>query len=238
MSQSGRCGLLQVPGASGVLRILVLSAAVALAAGCASVKIGTGDSSEVAAAPVKVYQAAAKSERAILVDATYKIRQTPWPEVHEESLGDRMVGVLFGNGETNNKGVSQDQALEIYMRRLQLQPNPVRSLMRDADTSLSHARNLAETGRQAAHSIQPRAQDIDMLERAIGDIRECREMYLAAMKRMKNSGADITRQDMHELKQAFSQTIRDIGTTADLIHDHVAQARDTSHYAGTPPTQP
>ncbi|NHK27828.1 hypothetical protein FF098_007940 [Parvularcula flava] len=199
-------------------RFILHSLTIFLVAGglsaCASVKILPPETSVASS-----HQPASSgySERQELVQAARQLESTPWPEVTEASLTNRMVSVLFGREEVS-EGTSREEALDIYLASLNASPsNAPSTLMRHADNTLRAARKVAERGRMAATAINPSADDIAVLEEAIGDVRASRDMYIAALKRLKSDGHIVPDGDVAELQAAFSQTIRDIGSTADMV---------------------
>lgn len=225
---------LPVSQKSGTIRLYAILTASLLAAlsanGCASVKL----------APVETFQPAARSvstghsERQALVSATRELKQTPWPDVTETSLTERMVSILFG-GDEEETGMTRDEALQLYVSSLKTDSaSPVILLTRHADNTLRSARNVAESGRLAATAINPDTDDIAVLEDAIADIRFSRDMYISAMKMLKSDGYDVSGDEMDEIRAAFSQTIRDIGTTADAVAERAMSPHQTSQLASTP----
>ncbi|MCI5047392.1 MAG: hypothetical protein MRY59_07805 [Aquisalinus sp.] len=192
--------------------------------GCASVKIampGAETGKEVSLAGVK--------ERAALVSATRQLDRTPWPTITEAGFTGRMMSSLFG-AEDPNDGVTKEAALEIYADMLAAQANPTATLMQDANTSLRQARMVSEAGRQAAYAMNPSSDDISVLENAISEVRECRDIYVGALRLLRKKGFEIDRTTEQELKNAFTQTIQDIGASADIVADRVSSAA-TAQYA-------
>ena len=207
--------------------LTVFLAAVGLSA-CASVKILPPETS---AASVSQPATTGFSERQELVQAARELQSTPWPEVTEASLASRMVSVLFGR-ESEREGTSREEALEVYVASLSAAPSSAPSmLMRHADTTLRAARTVAERGRLAATAINPSTDDIAVLEEAIGDVRASRDMYIAALKLLKSDGHVVPDGDVAELQAAFSQTIRDIGSTADLVAERSMAPHQASELA-------
>ncbi|MCI5043945.1 MAG: hypothetical protein MRY72_04550 [Aquisalinus sp.] len=193
-------------------------------ASCASVKIampGADTNKEVSLAGVK--------ERAALVSATRQLDRTPWPAITEAGFTGRMMSSLFG-AEDYNDGVTKEAALESYADMLAAQANPTATLMQDANTSLRQARLVSEAGRQAAYAMNPSSDDISVLESAISDVRESRDMYVGALRLLRKKGFDIDRTTEQDLKKAFTQTIQDIGASADIVADRVSSAA-TAQYA-------
>lgn len=209
--------------------ITVLLAAAGLSA-CASVKILPPETNT---ASVSQPATSGFSERQELVQAARELENTPWPEVTETSLANRMVSVLFGR-EDVSEGTSREEALEVYVASLTASPSSAPStLMRHADNTLRAARTVAERGRMAATAINPSADDIAVLEEAIGDVRASRDMYIAALKKLKSDGHIVPDGDVAELQAAFSQTIRDIGSTADLVAERSMDRHQASELAAS-----
>ncbi len=225
--ESGRVTIINI------FKILFLTIGMSLlASGCASVKLSMpGQEKDSLEAN------AGARERVALLAATRELERTPWPAVAETSLSSRMVNAMFGVKATAD-GMSRDEALDVYAMRLARQNYPTGALMRDANVTLRQARKVAESGRLAAAAIKPSSSDIAVLETAISNVRECREMYLAAMKELKKDGHTVAKQDQTELKEAFSQTIQDIGATADLVAERFAARRSISQFAGQSLTTP
>lgn len=214
--------------------LTVFLAAGALSA-CASVKILPPEANATSASQAAT---AGHSERQELVQAARMLADTPWPEVTETSLANRMVSVLFGR-EDVAEGTSREEALEVYVASLSATPGSASStLMHHADNTLRAARIVAERGRLAATAINPSTDDIAVLEDAIGDVRASRDMYIAALKQLKSDGHLIPDGDVAELQAAFSQTIRDIGSTADLVAERSMAGHQASELAASDsPTQ-
>lgn len=177
---------------------------------CASVKVSMpglgGDTAELPNA---------HSERVALYDAASALADQPWGQVDDTGL----VNVLFGT----IKETERDRVLEQYVSTVRVSAaDPVTAIIADADSSLGHARRVAEAGRQAMHSMQPVGSDISTLEEAIAEARECRKMYVRALQALQDDGADVRDEDVDMIRDAFTQTITDIGETADMVAERVA----------------
>ncbi len=220
-------------GIQKITKTVLIIAGLGLAAtGCASVKISNPENDR----QQLVAQVGAK-ERVALKMATRDLGKTPWPEITDETLSVRMVNAMFGV-PSKTTGMSREDALEIYAMRLRREASPEVALLRDANLTLRQARQVAEAGRMAAVAINPNSTDIVVLEGAISDVRECREMYLAALKMLRKEGHEFTKQEQTELKAAFSQTIQDIGSTADLVAERLSANRIVPQLAGTAASTP
>lgn len=218
-----------------LLSVLMAVSLVTLSGGCASVKLG-GDKQPVTVSAPSTQKQTDTIEKATphsgLMQAANALRQKPWPEIEKASATEKLTGMIFGE-RTRDDRFTRDDALELYVSQIRAQPEPADSVIRaDADESLRLARALVEEARSAAHTVNPDRTDMDMLEDAIGDIRECRDMYVDAMRELGREDA-ISRQDWQELKQAFNQAITDAGRTADLLSDQLAAAQQRSSFAGS-----
>lgn len=187
---------------------------------CASVKVAVpgfsndSDSTEVVE----------HSERLALQEATMAFAKQPWGEVEDSG----MMSVLFGNTRSSQ----MDDLLDEYLSSAALGAEAsLNVVMEDMHTSLANARHVAEAGRQAAVSITPVPSDITMLEAAIGQARECREMYVRALKALDRDGANVSRKAVRDVRDAFTQTIADIGKTADLVAERVDAGEGQNRFA-------
>lgn len=197
---------------------------------CASVKLIP----EKAVTIVSKAPATGQSERLALVAATEELDETPWPAVNETSLTERMASRLFGR-KADDRGLSRDEAVDLYAESLSSRSaDPAHLLLADADRTLRSARDVAEAGRLAAEAINPDTDDIAVLEDAIAEVRFSRDMYLATLKSLKDDGHGVSNTQMAGIKAAFSQTIDDIGTTADVVAARAMSANQASQLAASP----
>lgn len=202
--------------ASRWLTFLVLGLA---ATGCASVKVsvpGMGDKATLVEAGY--------SERIALNDAADDLAEHPWGETPDNG----MISVLFGTVSDN----AQERTVKSYIASIEQRgEDPVAGVFADADLSLAHARRVVEAGRQAIDATSPVPSDIATLERAIGDARECRTIYVAALETLERRDWDVSRQDVLVIRDAFTQTIDDMGSTADLVAERVASTQAHERFA-------
>ncbi|RFB06071.1 hypothetical protein [Parvularcula marina] len=189
------------------------------ATGCASVKVsipGMGDKAEIADTGY--------SERVALIDAADDLSLHPWGDTPDNGF----VNVLFGTVSDN----PQERAVKDYIATIERRgEDPVAGVFADADLSLAHARRVVEAGRQAMGAITPVPSDIATLERAISDTRECRTMYVAALETLERRDWDVSRTDILVIRDAFTQTIDDMGVTADLVAERVAAVQGRDRFA-------
>lgn len=220
--------LLPSPSVIGLLSLFSLSL---ISAGCASITLSGKDGAR-GQVDQKIEIVRGASERQALVAAVSTLDQTPWPQIEKISLRARMAGSLFG-GDKNPpaSSMTREQAIEIYLNQLMTDPQPTGQLLLDADTTLTQARQVAESGRLAARAMRPQSGDIKVLENAIANVRTSRNIYLAAMSRLKKQGIYVQREDMSDIKDAFSQTMRDIGLTANILAERLAAEKTLRAFA-------
>jgi hypothetical protein len=182
---------------------------------CASVKVAVPGLSSASAE----LETEAHSERVALVEATDRLADQPWGDVAQPGV----ISVMFGTISENER----DAALYTYLAALASRSqDPATSAVADADVSLYHARRVVEAGRQAFVSIRPVPSDIATLEKAIGEARECRAMYVRALRKLEQDD-----QSIEAIRDAFSQTITDLGMTADLVASRIAANEGRSYFA-------
>lgn len=195
--------------------LLLLGAA---ATGCASVQVSVPGLSD------KSTEIHNSSERVALTSAVSALST----ETSGMEGAGRFSTLMFGRGR------AQSTAVLSYLDDLDGAPaQKVSAVVSDADFALAKARRVAEAGRQAAHAISPVETDIDVLEAAIGDVRECRTLYTEALEQLSQEGAPVSRDDIRVIHDAFSKTISDIGYTADVVASRVRETRDQSNLAAT-----
>lgn len=191
-------------------RIFWAVLSLAAVSACASVKVSVPGFS----ADKDLQAAASLSERVALDEAAQALADQPWGDAPRSD----MMSVLFGKAT----GGRRDQMVKDYVKLVHVTAgDPVLAVMTDADHSLADARRVAEAGRQAVASITPVPSDISILENAISETRECRDMYVKALKMLDDQGMKVSRDYVRDVRDAFSQTITDIGITADLVAERV-----------------
>lgn len=204
---------------TGMFRIIAVALVGTLATGCASVKVsvpGMGNTAEV--------EDTGFTQRVALHDAAEALSDHPWGESPETG----MVSILFGTVTDNEK----ERTVKDYIAAIQHRgEDPVTGVFADADMSLAYARQVVEAGRQTIDAISPRPGDIAVLETAIGDARECRSMYVAALETLDRRDSGVTREEITVIRDAFTQTIDDMSLTADLVANKVAMTQDRARFA-------
>jgi len=166
-------------------------------------------------------------ERIAFKEAAADVSATKWPKPEKISLSRRLAGVT-GTAEPR---VSKADAVNAYVSSLSQADEPVAILISDADRHLDAARRLVVHAEAATGAIRPTMSDVAMLERAIADLRQCREIYVAAVKILPAGEAGSQRVHLASLRADFGQVIRDIGVAADTLADKAADD-ETKTFAG------
>lgn len=211
--------------------------AAGLVSGCASVKIAMpGSDQEVQAnqtANTPTRQTGQSDAQSNLTTAARQLQQTPWPEIDAPTTNERLTGMIFGTKDSENSFTQKD-AEKFYLISLQAKGHDQLALVQaDADRSLKQARQLAEYGRQIARMKYVSSTDMETLESAIGDVRECRDVYVNTLKSLKAEGYSIDSSHWQEMRNAFNQAINDMGVTADMLAQNLNQDNAAPQYVQT-----
>ena len=98
------------------------------------------------------------------------------------------------------------------------------AVMRDADEMLRRARAVAEAGRPGATTSE---HEVRLLEEAIADVQHARRVYVAALRRLREEGAPLTKAEIRSVNDAFVQSCRDIGAAADMVTARLGEPAPT-----------
>lgn len=173
----------------------------ALATGCTTVVLS--DSSE---------QERTAVEHAALVEAAAAIARTPWPKPESASWTDRLAGAT----DTGPR-ISHDDAARTYVETL---PAPRKdAALGDAAQHLGAARALVLAAEAASGALRPAMSDVSVVEKAILDLREARDVYLASLKLIARAGEPVASTESRRLKAEFGAVIEDLGAAADRLAD-------------------
>ena len=206
---------------SSLLPVTGLFALLLMGSGCASVKLGQAEKTSSEVAPAEIIS----SQRVILHQAAAQLQAKSWPSPSDKDMTDKVLSVLFGQDDDGT--ITEEQAVEIYIAsvRNRTSGDSWHAVLAEADTYLAQGRALAEIGRQTSHSITPTDDDVRMLETAISDLREGRDIYMRSLDMLRDAGEPVSKDEISNLKRAFNQTIYDIGRTADIIADRADEDR-------------
>lgn len=161
-------------------------------------------------------------EREALKEAAAAVGETAWPKPETLSLGALLTGFISGDDDH----VSKDDAVKAYVKTLAATDAPAQNLLKDAEHHLAAAQRLAEAADAAAASVRPVASDIAIVETAIGELREQRDIYLAALKTLEKAGEPAPADNADDvLKTSFNEAIKTIGAAADRLADRVDNDR-------------
>ena len=193
------------------------AAVLCLSAGCSTVVVREP-------APVA---ASLSHDRAGLAAAAERVSSTKWPKPDAGSLGG-MLGL--GGGRTSEK-----DAAEIYVATLGAGPGRSVAVLKDAYLHIDAAYALALAAENAASQVEPTADDVALVETAIGDLRGARDVYLAALRSLGQAGDGAEPRTEQSLRAAFNRAIRDIGDAADAMSDRLTARRLDSARRPTAP---
>lgn len=182
--------------------------------GCSTV-LFSGDNSTDRAAAV---------EREALIEAAETVSRTSWPEPENVSWQARIVHIGAGR-------VSKSDAVETYLASLGDAGDRYGSVLRDAEAHLRAADELALAAANAAQSVRPVMDDVSIVEEAIGDLRQTRDIYVESLKTLAKLGEPVPPSIVRDLKSAFDSAIKSLGSVADELADRIADD-DTETFAG------
>ncbi len=182
-----------------------------LSSGCATIVLSDNQSSE----------RSATAAHSALVSAAADVSSADWPR------GDR--GFWEGNF-ADLTGAGKDDKVDVYLASLAPGPGRVAAIQSDAWDKLRSAGALVDAAHSAAEAVQPAAADVDVVETAIGNLRECRDVFIASLKAAAKQGDPVDGAALRALKAAFNESISDLGAAADKLADRVANDR-TKTYA-------
>jgi hypothetical protein len=169
------------------------------------------------------------AERAALVEAAAAVAETRWPKPEAASWSDRLAG------DATKSDVSESDAARIYAASLET-PRKA-ALLEDASRHIAAGRDLVGVAAAAAEAIRPAMSDVSVVEAAIADLRQARDIYLASLKLIGREGEPVASSESRELKSEFAAVIEDLGAAADArapLHfaPHSDVPREFKHSAG------
>ncbi|WP_031552535.1 hypothetical protein [Parvularcula oceani] len=190
---------------SGLVLLLALP-------GCASVKVSIPGLSAKTEDPLE----ARHTERMALVEATEALdARAPKARSRSETLSRLLLG---------DYGAAAQKDAEAYVAALGETPaEALPAVMRDVDAALEEARRVARAGLSASEALTPIPADISLLEGAITDVGRCRSLYADALDTLREAGAPVAKDDIRQVKAAFSQTMADIGNAADRVAERLKE---------------
>ena len=190
----------------GILTVLTFAAFLN---GCATV-VMNGDTAK-----------AVSAERDALKTAAAEVADVSWPKPQAASMSERLTGIVAG---PKKERITKKQAIEIYVASLEQTPNPQAALIEDAEIQLRAADVLTAAAEDAATATRPAMADVAIVEGAISELRQAKEIYLASLDLV---AADDPAVDnvKRGLKTDFNRAIKEIGAAADVLADRVAEDR-------------
>lgn len=199
------------------MRLGWLSAGLVLAGalgGCSTVIFSENSADERGAA----------IEREALIDAAAAVSKTKWPEPQNVSWQARIAHIGADR-------VSKSDAVEAYLASFGDSKPKYDKVLGDAGAHLLAADNLTRAAANAANSVRPVMADVSVVEEAIGDLRQTRDIYLESLKILAREGEPVRSANIRALKSQFDGAIKELGDVADELADRVADDA-TQIYAG------
>ncbi|MEZ5895608.1 MAG: hypothetical protein R3C40_09590 [Parvularculaceae bacterium] len=187
-------------------------AVVSLASGCAA----------VVSPPPGVAQESF-AEREALKAAAEDLAVTRWPKPDAVSFTQRLTGFI----DTGDR-LTRDRVVEIYVKDLAAAGSPAQGVIADAAAHMKKAANVAEVADIASSAPNPRMSDVAVIEQAITDFREIRNIYLAACKKIDMPESDVT-----ALSDELDASLASLGEAADRLADAAVKNRAKA-FAGSP----
>ena len=189
--------------------LFFILAAVALLQGCATVVIDNNASNKISV------------ERDALKTAAADVAAVNWPKPQAISMSERLTGIVAG---PKQERITKDEAIEVYVAALEKSPDPKAALIEDAETQLRAADVLTAAAVSAASAVRPVMADVAILEGAMGELRQAREIYLESLEEV-TSDKIVIAELKRGLKSDFNRAIKEVGVAADLLADKVAADR-------------
>jgi hypothetical protein len=159
-------------------------------------------------------------ERDALVLAAAAIAETKWPQPQSASWAARLTG-----GGDDEDRISEDDAISAYVKALGAPPGRQEIVFADAANHLTAANALVDAAETTAETIRPMAADIAVMEEAIGELRENRDIYVACLKTLAREGETVDSARLRALKADFNEAIEAVGDAADVLAEKVAKDR-------------
>jgi hypothetical protein len=189
------------------------------AAGCAALFVVlTSGCSTVLVSDNQPIERTSAAERSALISAAAAVSKVDWPR-YERERWTRFQGLT--GGDASGKSV----VAEAYVATLRPGAGRAAAVQTSAERKLRAAEALIEAAHAAADAVRPVAADVSIVEDAIGDLRESRDIYVASLKTIARDSAAVDNADIKTLKIEFNETISELGAAADALADRVASDR-------------
>lgn len=155
-----------------------------------------------------------------LVSAAAAVARADWPQAERGFWGENFAGLAGDRGEAD-----KDEMVEAYLASLAPGPGRIGVIQSDAWNKIRAAGALVDAAHTAVEAVQPAAADVDVIETAISDLRECRDVFVASLKAASKKGDPVDGADIRALKAAFNDSMSELGAAADALADRVASDR-------------
>lgn len=149
-------------------------------------------------------------EREALSRAAAAVAETPWPRKPQASLAEQLAGA---GGRT----LGEQDLAQRFVDGLDAPRKPI--VLAAALANIEAAQHLAAAGDAALTAIRPAMSDVAILESAIADLKENRDVYVASLKLIARGGEPVDGDELRRLRAEFSNVIGDLGQVADALAD-------------------
>lgn len=178
--------------------------------GCA---IGSGSSNGISKTPI--------AERDLLAEAAREVDKTVWPSPDGGSVFTWLTG---GGGEDR---FSKSDAVSFYVDMLSPADARFTSLMVDAQQKVAQAQRLNEIAVASLASSRVSMNDVVLVEDSIQALREQRDIFTAAARKLENDGEAVDDELVSEMRLSFLNVVRDLSDAADLLAERIDHDRSS-----------
>jgi uncharacterized protein YceK len=186
------------------LSLAALSVAAAVtSSGCSTVVLSQDPQQQETAA-----------EHAALAEAASAVAAAPWPKTAPASWSERLAGA-----DQPELRISTTDAAQHYVASLGVARRD--AVLAEAARHLSAARALVEVAEAMSGALRPVMADVSLVEGAISDLRQARDIYLASLKLIDRAGEPVAAAEARRLKSDFGAVIGALGAAADRLAEEV-----------------
>ncbi len=178
-----------------------------LLGGCA-----IGGASQTMTAPV--------AERDLLVEAARDVERTKWRAPEPAPV---LAWITGGDDDRFTKS----DAVAFYVNILPA-AGRFNALLADADRKMADAERFHVVAVNAAAAPRVSTRDIALVEECIRALREQRDIYTAAAKKLEAAGDPVDDEQVDQMRRRFSNIVRALGDAADDLADRHAHTRSAT----------
>lgn len=176
------------------------------AAGCAVGPVANSENTQISV------------ERDLLAEAARAVETAPWPQPEPAPI----MSWITGGGEDR---VTKADAARLYAASLTPADARFETLLADGFAKVEAARLLKERAAETLHAPRVTASDIRVVEQSIQTLRQHRDIYAAAARRISEDGDAVDKERLADLRLAFADMIHRLGKAADALADRLDHDR-------------